>query len=126
MLSIAIKLDLSLSQCDVLVLRAGQHGQVPAEDVRDDHHGAAAHADDRRVRGQHLGAQLHGDRAASHVRHQQNQHQTLHGHVLLILNTVRAVLLQGVPSPQTDEEGEERQNGADRHTVETERIHHQQ
>lgn len=47
-------------QCDVLVLRASEYGQVSTQVPRDDHHVPAADADDRRLYHQRVGPQLHG------------------------------------------------------------------
>lgn len=101
--------DIFYFQCNVLVLRAGEHGQVPAEDAGDDHHGAAADADDRGLRHQRVGAQLHGHHRHAHqLPHQPDQHQALHGHVLLVLRPLRTVLLQSLPLPQNWQEGQDR------------------
>lgn len=53
----------SYFQCDVLVLRPSEYGQVPTQVPRDDHHLPAADADDRRLRHQRVGPQLHDHRA---------------------------------------------------------------
>ena len=95
----------SCFQCYVLVLRVSEHGQVPAQDAGDDDHGAAAVTDDRRLRHQHLGAQLHVLALSHQLSHQPDQPQALHGHVLLILRTLRTVLLQSVPLPQNWQKG---------------------
>lgn len=87
----------SLFQCDVLVLRPCEHGQVPSQIPGDDHHLPAAVADDRRLLHQRVGPQLLSHRAPRQLRHQPNQHQALHGHVLFVLRPLRTILLQGLP-----------------------------
>lgn len=96
-----------LFQCDVLILRAGEHGQVPSQISGHDHHLPAAHPDDCRLLHQLMGSQLHHllDRL---LRHQPLQHQTLHGHVLLLLRPLRPLLLQSLPLTQTRQEGQSR------------------
>lgn len=80
-------------QCDVLVLRSRQYGQIPAEDARYDDHRTSTVADGSRLLCQHLGPQLHDHRAPPHVPHQPNKHQAIDGDVLLILRPLRPVLL---------------------------------
>lgn len=97
-------------QRDVFVLRPREYGLLPAQVPRDDHHVPAADADDRRLRGQHLGPQLLGHGAAALLPHQPLQHQTLHGYVLLLLRALRPILLQGLPS--AEERRQKVQDGA--------------